>query len=203
MTSEMARRLTELGYEIFRKMERRVEEPLGLELSRLGVDLPEDYASFLAEFPETGMFDRQVGFRGRNPTPWEGRDGVASLETLYGRCDIDTLDIISIRSSYLEEFGPRLLVIGQVTGANEVCMSCDGEDKGRIYVWDHEHYGDPADAFYPAFDHFSDLINGLFEYEAPPNNSQYRKYESAGIMETQEHYGIIMLIRSMFGQNKK
>jgi hypothetical protein len=172
MTTEVARKLIELGYHTFREMERGVEALPGSELKRLGIVLPDDYSAFLAEFPETGMFDRQVGFRGREPTPWNRRTGVAVLETLYGRCDIGSFDIISVRHQYLEDFGPSYLAIGEVRGVNKVCLSCAGRDRGQIYVWDHEHFGDPRDAFYPAFDSFSDLINGLFEYEDPPTKTR-------------------------------
>ena len=170
--TEFARQLTALGYHVFDEAPPVNEDLPGLALKRLGVDLPDDYAAFLAEFPDAGVFDREVGFRGRESTPWSQHSGVTMLENLYGRCDVSSLDIIYVRDAYLDEFGRRYLAIGETTGANPVCISCTGKNRGRIYVWDHEHFGEPADAFYPAFDSFSDLINGLFEYEAPPSEAK-------------------------------
>lgn len=198
--TEISRKLTELGYHTFSKMHQTIDEPPSAELRRLGVDLPDDYAAFLAEFPEAGVFDREVGFRGLKPTPWEGRDGVAILEMLYGRCDrYKSRDVISVRDQYLDEFGASYLAIGEVTGANQVCLCCAGKNKGRIYVWDHEHFGRPAGAFYPAFDDFTSFIDGLFEYEAPANNSKHQQPPDERI-----HYGINLRLwlRDRFGKDK-
>ncbi len=199
--TEIARKLAELGYYTFMERPKGIDEPLVAELKRLGVDLPDDYAAFLTEFPETGMFDRMVGFRGRNPSPWADRDGVESLEALFGRCrsDYSSWDILYLRDLYLDEFRPTYLAIGDMPGSNRIVMSCAGKDKGRIYTWDCDQNPGLGKGFYLAFDDFSSFINALFEEEEVPIET--RPSEQA----EREHDGVIMRIRNIFrlGKNKR
>jgi len=195
--SEIAHKLAELEYSPFQKDAFSRDEQLSSELKRLGVELPDDYAAFLTEFPEPGMFNREAGFRMQQPRAFTGPEGVETVEALFGRCPGNaSVDIFSRREFYLEELGPSYLVIGEVTGNDKICMCCAGQHKGRILIWDHERFADDSDAFYTAFDSFSAFIDALFEYEWP---------EEPVIPDERVHWGISLrlLLRDMFKKSKR
>ena len=196
--TEVALKLAELGYYTFMERPKGTEMPIVSELKGLGLELPDDYAAFLTEFPETGMFDREVAFRGRHPSPWAYASGADGLEALYGWCrsDYEAFDIFHIRDQYLDEFGPSYLAIGEMPGGSRVVMSCAGKDKGRIYAWDHEQDPGVGKGFYLAFDDFSSFIDALFEEE------EQESY--ADDTDERVHYGINLRswLRGILGKNK-
>lgn len=173
--TEIARKLAELGYEPFMDEPKNSEETVAADLKRVGVDVPSDYAAFLEAFPETGSFNRQIGFRGLQPTPWADRSGADRLEILYGHCWDASFDIVGIRDDYRDQVKPPYLIIGRMPGGSQVVMSCAGENRGRIYGWDYEQSPRLGRGLYLAFDDFSSFIHGLFaEEEVPLGDVQFK-----------------------------
>ncbi|MDA8327587.1 MAG: SMI1/KNR4 family protein [Betaproteobacteria bacterium] len=135
-----------------------------LEFSdQIGFPLPDDYRAFLSAFPETGVFDRQVAFSGSERSPWAA-DGREVLEVLYARCPDPSNDLFMLRTQYADQIPAHFLPIGQVTGANLLCLDLRNESLGQVYVWDHEHMDDARGGFYlvaNGFSAFVDLLRAL------------------------------------------
>ncbi|WP_321818771.1 MULTISPECIES: SMI1/KNR4 family protein [unclassified Paraburkholderia] len=128
--------------------------------------LPEDYKEFLKARPWTGIFDDQIGFEGSEKSPWASL-GVEILECLYGRCPDKSNDITAIRERLLQKLPSNVLAIGEVTGANFVCIYLDEKMFGGVCLWDHEHEENVRQGIYKVAPSFSEFIDLLRKMEQP------------------------------------
>lgn len=139
-------------------------------LEHVGFDIPEDYQEFLGLFPKTGVFDKRTIFSGIQASPWAS-NGVEVLEVLYGYCSSKSNDLIKVREQYRVQVPAHFLVVGQVTGANLICLDMRQASFGRVYVWDHEHLGGEEDGFYLAATSFIAFIESLRLGDEQPSAS--------------------------------
>lgn len=128
---------------------------------------PEDYETFLRDHPLTGVFDSQVGFEGSEKSPWASGDGEI-LECLYGQCPDKRNDLKSVWEQLSNELPSDMLPIGQVTGANFVCISLNEAAFGTICLWDHEHMDDARHGIYTIAPSFHEFVKLLKRVEARP-----------------------------------
>ncbi len=129
-----------------------------IEHSQLKV--PHDYQEFLSNFPLTGIFNKKVVFSGIETSPWAA-NGQEVLEVLYGCCTNKSNDLMKVREQYLAQVPAHFLVIGQVTGANLICLDMNPVSLGYVYLWDHEHLGDDLDGFYLVAKSFVGFVESL------------------------------------------
>lgn len=117
------------------------------------------------------MFDRSVGFSGLEPSPWAA-DGSEYLEVLYGYSSDKRHDLLGVRDQFSGDQLPlHLLAIGQVTGANLVCLDLRATTLGRIYLWGHEHLDDDRAGLYLVTESFTKFVDSLVAKEiAQPEN---------------------------------
>jgi SMI1-KNR4 cell-wall len=132
------------------------------KLASKGYLLPDDYREFLLHCPLTGVFDRQIVFSGKEKSPWAA-DGLEVLETLYGKCSIPQNDLLKVHDQFVDQLPLNFLAIGEVTGANLVCLSLRKDSFGKVYVWDHEHSASEPAGLYLAADSFTEFVNSLRE----------------------------------------
>lgn len=160
---DIASKLGSLGYH---PLKPNVSVPLSqIELlQKIEFSLPRDYQEFLSRFPETGIFDKQVVFSGIERSPWAA-NGREVLEVLYAQCPSHENDLLALRTQYVGRLSNHFLIIGQVTGANFVCMDLRTNSYGQVYVWDHEHIVDSSDGFYLAAPNFSSFVESLREFK--------------------------------------
>lgn len=126
----------------------------------IGLKVPEDYLEFLSAFPLTGVFDKRVIFSGIQASPWAA-NGKEVLEVLYGHCSDKNNDLTKVREQYMAQLPAYFLVVGQVTGANLICLDMRSASFGHVYIWDHEHLGDDQMGFYLAAKSFDAFFKSL------------------------------------------
>lgn len=153
-------RLALLGYRPLRGEDDATNVDAKSLLEHVGFDVPEDYREFLCAFPRAGVFDKRTVFSGIQASPWAS-DGSEVLEVLYGYCSNKSNDLIKVRERYRVQLPAHFLAIGQVTGANLICLDMRRVSFGRIYVWDHEHLGGDEEGFYLAAESFIAFIESL------------------------------------------
>lgn len=175
--SSIAKSLKKLGYRPLKSSEGLPRQGYSGLARQIGFNLPADYLAFLSDFPLTGVFDRQVVFIGKEKSPWAA-DGQEVLEVLYAQSSDKNNDLLKLRGQYSEQIPPHFLAIGQVTGANFVCLDLRDEFLGRVYVWDHEHLDDVRAGFYLTAYSFSEFIELLDAgYEQPSQGAALVKME--------------------------
>lgn len=164
---DYASKLETLGYRLFKASDAAASVNADALLAQLPLNFPEDYRNFLTAFPRTGVFDEKVVFSGIQASPWAS-NGLEVLEVLYGYCSSKNNDIAKVREQYLSQVPAHFLAIGQVTGANLVCLDLRQASFGRVYVWDHEHLGGSDEGFYLAAPSFSAFFESLKVAEEQP-----------------------------------
>jgi hypothetical protein len=137
-------------------------------LAEKGVHVPGDYKTFLLDHPSTGVFDSQVVFSAEDKSSW-ATNGLEVLEVLYGKCSDTQNDLLKVRDQFFDQLPPDFLPIGQVTGANLVCLCLRKESFGKIYIWDHEHENDARQGLYFVTSSFSEFVNLLHEAKMNPS----------------------------------
>jgi hypothetical protein len=128
-----------------------------------GYPIPEDYLSFLKEFPNTGMFNIEgtVGIYGLEKLPGN-HDGGYALDMLYAGCSDKRYDLIEVAKNANHEEGTPShdLPVGDNSFGNVFCLDLRPETFGKVYFWDHEHGPDVSGLYLVAHD-FVSFVNGL------------------------------------------
>lgn len=163
---DIIERLRNLGYRPLKGDDFNVDALIA-SLKGEGHSLPEDYETFLKNYPTTGVFDDQVGFEGSEKSPWAS-GGVEVLECLYGQCIDKRNDLMAVRDQLSSELPVSMLAIGEVTGANFVCIRLDETAFGAICIWDHEHMNDARHGIYSVAPSFYEFIQLLKKIEERP-----------------------------------
>jgi hypothetical protein len=115
-----------------------VEERL-LELERrMGVNLPEDLASIIKEYNGAPIaFDKDIRFVPHEPPPWAREDGSLSLYSILGLSGEHNNSLAHF-SNYLGRLPCGILPIADPGGGNLIVMSLFGQQRGKVFFWDHE-----------------------------------------------------------------
>lgn len=127
--------------------------------------LPNDYRDFLLTY--NGGYPEPDGF-------WiQGMDGNGSLvDRFLGIHGGEHDNLLGYLEIYKERIPPNFLPIAHDPGGNLICMSVEGEDKGKIYFWDHEEEADPDQGetagyqnVYLIADSFTDFFENLIDFD--------------------------------------
>ena len=153
-------KLTQLGYRQFEDANDVADCSALSLIERFQLKVPVDYQEFLRSFPLTGVFDKKVVFSGIETSPWAA-NGNEVLEVFYGCCTNKNNDLMKVREQYLTQVPAYFLVIGQVTGANLICLDMRPASFGYVYLWDHEHLGSDLESFYLVAKSFTSFIESL------------------------------------------
>lgn len=129
--------------------------------SRLGVTLPIDYKDFLLKY--NGGYPRPNAFTfidNFNKTSNSIVDFFHAIYEGYGEGNLE-IDYDYFKSA--KRIPPNVLPIAGDPFGNLICLSIEGEDKGKVYFWDHET--EPQNASYENLSliagSFADFINIL------------------------------------------
>lgn len=98
---------------------------------------PKDYYEFIKKYPVTSIFDKEVKFSGIERSP-ASESGKELLEVLFAISDDPNNDLLLINEMYFGQLPPKMLIIGEITGNNFLCLSLSPESYGKIYIWDRE-----------------------------------------------------------------
>jgi SMI1-KNR4 cell-wall len=112
------------------------------------------------------MFQMGAKFKPKQRTFLEDSEGFHSLEILYGAAD-DDYGLRENNSTYRDQIGLTLVVIGESPGGNQICFE---KKTGRILFWHHEAPIDEESIFEIATD-FSEFVRKL----EPENASAERR----------------------------
>jgi len=137
----------------------------------------DDYVAFIEKFSVTSVFDKEVKFYGleASPTSDEGKE---LLEVLFAVCDDSNNDLIRINETYSGQLPEGMLIIGEVTGNNLLCLSLSVESSGKVYVWNRDSLSNDKSC-YLAANSFLDFIESLQEEdvdESPQTKPQLQSY---------------------------
>lgn len=101
-------------------------------------NLPRSMFTLLQESSGASIhFGASVYYRPRKPSPWTGRDGLASLEMLFGLTD-DKNGLHAQFLQYYDRIPNECVPIGGAPGGNLLCIGVRGSKKGEVYFWDHD-----------------------------------------------------------------
>jgi cell wall assembly regulator SMI1 len=122
---------------------------------QIGAMLPEDYRAFL------------IAYNGGTVSPTSFRiseaEGDSTLARFHGLHDGPTWARLDAAvAAYRGRIPAWLLPIAADEGGNAICIGLTGEDRGRIYFWDHEREGASPDIavthIAPSFKAFCDHL---------------------------------------------
>lgn len=160
--SNISYKLNALGLRPLKADVHTLHNNYAAQLEEKGLLVPNDYQTFLLDYPLTGVFDNQIVFSGKDTSPW-ATNGLEVLEVLYGKCSDTQNDLLKVRDQLSDQLPSDFLPIGQVTGANFVCLCLRKESLGEVYVWDHEHENNARQGLYFVTSSFSEFVNLLHE----------------------------------------
>lgn len=166
--SNISYKLNALGLRPLKADVHTLHNNYAAQLAEKGLLVPNDYQTFLLNYPLTSVFNNQIVFSGKDTSPWAA-NGLEVLEVLYGECSDTQNDLLKVRDQLSAELPPDFLPIGQVTGANFVCLCLRKESFGEVYIWDHEHDNDARQGLYFVTPSFSEFVNLLHEAKANPS----------------------------------
>jgi hypothetical protein len=146
------------------KMEIAAEEIEPSDVSQLehqlGISFPEDYKQFLIRYnggrPDEGVF---------HISEEEGDSSFGFLYSVHrNSCRVN--EIIHNVKNYKNRIPNTMIPIGGDSFGNQILLGVFGEDRNKIYFWDHEKEGidgpeDIRDPLTKLADSFEDFINGL------------------------------------------
>lgn len=139
------------------------EETLTAHEAQWGYTLPADYRLFLRTYnggePEPSIFK------------FKDKSGGSNLRALLGINGSKHDDTQDYMRTYTDRLPTRFHPIGYDSGGNVICISVAGDDRGKIYFWDHELEADPDEDMHPdttenitlISDSFTDLIKTLLD----------------------------------------
>jgi len=104
----------------------------------LGTRLPDEYRQFLLQH------------NGGKPTPSvfmiSADEGDAMLHHVYGLHDGPLhIRLDRARQTYLDRMPRSLFPIADDPGGNAICLGISGNERGKVYFWDHEMEADEGD----------------------------------------------------------
>lgn len=133
--------------------------------SEIGIPLPDDYREFLLQH------------NGGKPDPchFPIAEDTDSLHHVYGLHDGPTwFRLDDARQTYHGRIPASMIPIADDPYGNAICLGVTGNERGRIYFWDHENESDDE----PYFDNittlaatFSDFVDSLFKWVDPNETS--------------------------------
>jgi hypothetical protein len=119
----------------------------------LGVTLPEDYRDFVTSFG-AAMFNECVEFQllGAHPVysvqssplpiPHYAKGPFAAF---YGANEDPFRPLAKALKTYEGRMPDTLIPIGDDGGGNQICLGIKGDERGKIYYWDHHNEWDEDD----------------------------------------------------------
>lgn len=119
----------------------------------IGERLTEPYRSLLAKYGNWS-FSEFVSYPCSNLTMMEiirGKPINLSennwLSYMYGGAEDDTYSLQRAIKTYKERMPETLIPIGDDGGGNKICLGVSGEEKGKVFYWDHNNEWDEEDYF--------------------------------------------------------
>lgn len=112
-----------------------------------GYSLPKDYTLFLQNYGG-GSFARPVVAPIQEPkSPHETTVGPGVFFGFYRKSEgeFHDYDIRENLADYEDRMPPHMLPVGEDPGGNLICVSCGGNDFGKVYFWDHEEEERPEE----------------------------------------------------------
>lgn len=132
---------------------------------KIGLELPLEYKSFLLKH-NGGECDPCVFDFIEN-----GEESDSSISTFYAiggiDDDYDLEENIDIYINDEKRLPDGLIPIAEDDGGNLVCISCTGDDKGKIYFWNHEEEDedDLTANLYFVSNSFNEFVESLRDLE--------------------------------------
>lgn len=123
--------------------------------------LPTAYAECLSAFNTTSGFNLEVTFPALEPSPWSV-NGKGRLKIWYANDDMGR-NIWAARKTFLSQLPEGLLVIGEASGGNPICLDFRVSSVPVLF-WDHEgpQLGDEeASNLYKIAPDFSSFVSSL------------------------------------------
>jgi cell wall assembly regulator SMI1 len=142
--------------------------------SEIGSRLPDDFRRFLMRCD--GGYAAGTCFVGPKP---DGEDTYVTIADVFGLRygdDRSLRHLIRSSSAGPSSRPPALLPIMGDLGGNLICLALTGEDRGRVYFFDHERSPDPSDwedgvgpesHLERLADSFADFVDGLQPADEP------------------------------------
>lgn len=128
-------KLNAIGYDVIDPQQPTPESLRAYE-SAIGATLPEDYREFVWKFGLTGLGrDGYVYCPMKEACSW----GELLTDVFYGFLPDDTYDLTEALRAYRGRAPANLVPIGSDPGGNQIMLSIEGPDRGKVYFWDHEH----------------------------------------------------------------
>lgn len=121
------------------------------------VEFPEDYVRFLANFnggkPEPHTFEYKL----RDGRVWTG-----GVRDLFG-FDLDNFRSIDFFADMRGDRVPENMIpIGVDDGGNFILLALNGQEKGKIYFWDHNEESEDDEP--PSYDNIYFVANNFTEF---------------------------------------
>ncbi|MDQ0244738.1 hypothetical protein J2S09_002309 [Bacillus fengqiuensis] len=159
---EIESKLSEFEIKKYSKRKHHKDEIETIEVE-YKVEFPEDFKLFLLQYGTCTFNEDDIYYRSIEKNPWTPDDGFESVEIFYG-LDKDEYDIRQMIQRYSEYIPGNLIPFAESPGGNQICIAVNGNEKGKIYFWDHENRNGQKDLFLVA-ESFSDFINSFQRYQ--------------------------------------
>ena len=128
-----------------------------------GFRLPDDYRRFLLQFNGGRPHPRYFEFK--------DHEGGSSVHSFLGFNEDYNRNLVKKLQMFKDRLPARFFPVAYDDGGNQICLSISGNDRGKVYFWDHELQADQtvgespenADNIMLVADSFEEFLNGLHE----------------------------------------
>lgn len=152
-------RLSELQYAKFLDSDMHTPGDVEQALRELGRAVPGDYADFLRQHPDAGIFEQQVACIGSTPAPC-APERVYPITLLYGLCSNALYDLLQVRANQYE-IPLDYLLIGEDVGGNQFALSLGEATFGKVYFLYAEEPIEQGQGMYLLADDFLSFVASL------------------------------------------
>lgn len=110
----------------------------------LGNPLPAEYRAFLKKYGASA-FSEYVGFQPMKPLPHTlSSTGKGLFSCFYGAANERHNSLARKIKTFRGRMPDTIFPIGHDSG-NQICLGINGEEKGKVYYWDHHNEWDEED----------------------------------------------------------
>lgn len=120
------------------------------------LSLPDDFKTYLINYDYLSVKDDYY-YIPIEKNPWASNDGHETIDLLYGFSNDDS-DIRAVFADCMEKISEIYMPIGELSGGNLLCMCINGEDRNKIYFWNHEIKYTNEKEYFVAANSFYELI---------------------------------------------
>lgn len=130
-------KFSELGIDLSGKPAKAPEREIELVEALVGEPLPKSYREMLLTFKTAVFFDKEIGYKPLEPSPWASDDGIQDIVLFYGPKG-GKFGLAKAIKTFRDRLPNVVIPVAGASGGNQICLGVKGEVREKVFFWDHE-----------------------------------------------------------------